>query len=291
MTGWRGRLGGLDAANESVVARRAAASVVGDPANLADLGGGRMRAQLASVALAEAAVRFESLTVRYGSHVALHQLDAEIPAGVLMAIIGPNGAGKSTLVNAITGVKRADEGRLILSPRVGARIAYLPQQSALDRTFPIRVLDLVLMGAWERTGALREARHHEWERAEGAIAAAGLGGLEKRLIGTLSVGQLQRALFARALMQDAQLLLLDEPFAALDRRTTLDLMRLLRSWREQGRTVVAVLHDLELVHAHFNYTMGLARRCIACGETAAVATADNLRLAGLLGQQWPDSPL
>lgn len=257
-------------------------------ADLADMGGRLMGARLASCGLGEPAVRFESLTVRYGSHVALHELDAEIPSGSLTAIIGPNGAGKSTLVSVITGLKHAHAGRLLVSRGVGAHIAYLPQQSALDRSFPIRVFDLVLLGRWERIGALREARCPEWERAEAAIAAAGLAGLETRLIGTLSAGQLQRALFARALMQDAQLLLLDEPFAALDSRTTFDLVRLLRRWRDQGRTVVAVLHDLELVRAHFDHALLLARRCIACGETANVATPDNLRQAGLAAQQWQD---
>jgi zinc/manganese transport system ATP-binding protein len=114
-------------------------------------------------------------------------------------------------------------------------------------------------------------------------------GLERRPIGALSAGQLQRALFARVLMQDAQLILLDEPFNAVDARTTLDLLNILRRWHAEGRTVVAVLHDLEQVRTHFGHALLLARQCIACGSTAAVLTQDNLARARKLAESWGDS--
>jgi zinc/manganese transport system ATP-binding protein len=121
------------------------------------------------------------------------------------------------------------------------------------------------------------------------LAAVGLTGLEQRPIGTLSAGQLQRALFARVLLQDAQLILLDEPFNAIDARTTLDLLSILRGWHEEGRTVIAVLHDLEQVRAHFGNALLLARQCIACGTTAAVLTPDNLARARRMAEHWEDS--
>ncbi len=158
----------------------------------------------------------------------------------------PQRRGKSTLLNVVSGIKRAAAGRVVLNSCIGHRIAYLPQQSALDRSFPIQVLDLVLLGAWERTHSLRRVSNTDRQRAHAALGAVGLTGLEARPIGSLSAGQLQRTLFARLLMQDAQLLLLDEPFSiAMDSRTTQDLLEVLKSWHREGRTVVAVLHDIE----------------------------------------------
>jgi zinc/manganese transport system ATP-binding protein len=239
--------------------------------------------------IVDAAVSFEDLTVRYADRVAVRCVSATIATGTLTALIGPNGAGKSTLLNVVTGMKRAEQGRVILSPHIDGRIAYLPQQSALDRSFPINVLDLVAQGAWQRVRASGRIGRPEQQRACDALAAVGLAGLERRPIGALSAGQLQRALFARVLSQDARLILLDEPFNAVDARTTLDLLNMLCEWRAEGRTVVAVLHDLEQVRTHFGNTLLLARQCIACGATATVLTPDNLTRAHRMAERWGDS--
>jgi zinc/manganese transport system ATP-binding protein len=243
-------------------------------------------ATVVDMANAAAAVRFEDLTVRYAEHPAICRLSASIPAGSLTAVIGPNGAGKSTLLNAIMGLKPAAKGRIVLNADIAGRIAYLPQQAALDRTFPITTLDLVMLGLWHRVGATRRIGACARERARDALYIVGLQNMDHRPIATLSVGQLQRALFARVLLQDAKLILLDEPFNAVDARTTADLLDVLRKWADQGRTVIAVLHDLDQVRAHFGRTLLLARRCIACGATTAVVTAENLARAVALAQDW-----
>jgi len=234
------------------------------------------------------AVSFEAVTVRYGKGTAVRHVDARIPLGTLTAVIGPNGAGKSTLLNVVSGIKRTAAGRVVLNSCIGHRIAYLPQQSALDRSFPIQVLDLVLLGAWERTHSLRRVSSIDRQRARGALGAVGLTGLEDRPIGSLSAGQLQRALFARLLMQDAQLLLLDEPFNAMDSRTTQDLLEVLKSWHREGRTVIAVLHDMEQVRAHFTHAILLARQCVACGLIRTVLTAENLARARDMAAEWAE---
>jgi zinc/manganese transport system ATP-binding protein len=130
--------------------------------------------------IVDAAVSFEDLTVRYADRVAVRCVSATIATGTLTALIGPNGAGKSTLLNVVTGMKRAEQGRVILSPHIDGRIAYLPQQSALDRSFPINVLDLVALGAWQRVRASGRIGRPEQQRACDALAAVGLAGLERR---------------------------------------------------------------------------------------------------------------
>jgi zinc/manganese transport system ATP-binding protein len=242
----------------------------------------------AAESLVESAVCFEAFTVRYGNATAVREIDAKITLGALTALIGPNGAGKTTLLNVVMGLKEAAAGRVVLNPRIERRIAYLPQQAALDRSFPMRVLDLVMLGAWDRTGSFGRASRVDQQRAEDALGEVGLGDLRHRPIGSLSAGQFQRALFARLLMQDAQLLLLDEPFNAIDSRTTEDLLAVLKGWHGQGRTVVAVLHDLDQVRAHFSHAVLLSHRCIACGHTASVVTTDNLKRARAMAERWAE---
>jgi zinc/manganese transport system ATP-binding protein len=234
------------------------------------------------------AVSFDNLTLQYAGRAAVSRVSATIPTGSLTAVIGPNGAGKSTLLNAMMGLKPPARGRVILSPAVHGRIAYLPQQSALDRTFPICCLDLVTLGAWQRVGAAGRIGRDDLHRAHNALVAVGLTGMERRPIGTLSAGQLQRVLFARLLLQDAQLILLDEPFNADDARTTLDLLAVLRQWHGEGRTVIAVLHDHDQVRAHFGHALLLARHCIACGSTTTVLTPENLAQARTIAEHWDD---
>ncbi len=220
-----------------------------------------------------AAIRFDNVTLGYGRHPAVHHLAGEVPSGGLLAVVGPNGAGKSTLLRGIVGTLQPHEGRIEIS---GSRIAYLPQIADLDRSFPLPVYDLVAMGLWSHTGLFGGVPRRDHARIEEAIAAVGLTGFEGRPIGTLSGGQMQRALFARLLLQDADIILLDEPFTAIDAKTTADLLDLMRRWHREARTVVAVLHDLDLVKQVFPNTLLIAREPIAWGETGTVLDPRNL---------------
>ena len=197
-----------------------------------------------------AALRFRDLTLSYDRHPAVHHLDGSVAEGALLAVIGPNGAGKTTLLKGIVGMLPPLAGGIDLT-LARQDIAYLPQIAEIDRSFPIIVYDLVAMGLWRRSGLTGGIGRLERERIEAAIASVGLEGFEDRAIGTLSGGQMQRALFARLLLQDARLILLDEPFASLDSKTVSDLLDLIRRWHGEKRTVIAVLHDLETVRARF----------------------------------------
>jgi zinc/manganese transport system ATP-binding protein len=222
------------------------------------------------------AIRFDDVTLGYGRHPAVHHLQGEIAGGSLTAVVGPNGAGKSTLLKGIAGALRPLDGRIDLADAGRARIAYLPQAAEIDRSFPLHVYDLVAMGLWSRTGLLGGIGRAGRARIEEALAAVGLTGFERRPIGTLSGGQMQRALFARLLLQDAAVILLDEPFTAIDANTTADLLDLVRRWHAEERTVVAVLHDLEVVKRIFPETLLIARAPVAWGETGEVLSPANL---------------
>ena len=221
------------------------------------------------------AVAFQGLTLGYDRQPAVQHLDTEIAEGSLTAIVGPNGAGKSTLLKGVVGTLAPWEGQVALGPLGREDIAYLPQQSDIDRAFPLSVVDLVAMGLWRDIGAFGWFRKAHYTRVEAAIAAVGLTGFENHAIGSLSGGQMQRALFARLLLQDARLVLLDEPFTAIDARTMADLITLIHVWHGEGRTVLAVLHDQDIVRDHFPRTMMLARELVAHGPTAQALTAEN----------------
>ncbi len=221
------------------------------------------------------------VTVAYDRQPAVHHLSGAFKPASLTAVVGPNGAGKSTLLKAIVGLLRPAEGRVERHPP-GA-IAYLPQQAEIERSFPISVIDTVLLGHWRRIGWGGGVDAAMRQSALAAIEAVGLHGLERHAVGSLSVGQFQRMLFARMMVQDAPLILLDEPFAAIDTATTSDLLTLVARWHCEGRTVIAVLHDLVQVREHFPETLLLAREGIAWGPTHAVLTDANLqRVRGLL---------
>lgn len=201
----------------------------------------------------ETAVGFEDLTLAYGARVVIPELSGRLARGRLHAIMGPNGAGKSTLLNAIAGMHHPAAGRVWIEP--GLRLAYLPQANHVDRQFPVHVFDFVAMGLWPQLGALRGADAAQKAAVSAALATLGLAGHERRLLDELSRGQLQRVLFARVMLQNADLILLDEPFNAVDAPTTLDLMALLHRWQGEGRTVIAVLHDAAQVCDHFDETL------------------------------------
>ncbi len=236
-----------------------------------------------------AVLSLDNLTVCYDRHPAVHHLSGAFPDGSLTAIVGPNGAGKSTLLKAIMGLLPTTTGRIDRVALTRSDIAYLPQQAQIDRQFPITVLDVVLLGHWQRIGVLGGVTAGLQAKAIAALAAVGLADFQRRSIRSLSAGQFQRVLFARMLLQDARLILLDEPFTAIDARTTADLLDVVRGWHAEQRTVIAVLHDLEQVRTHFPETLLLARSGIAWGQTAQVLTPDNLRRARRMAEAWDES--
>ena len=233
---------------------------------------------------APAIVRFDNLTLGYNRHPAVHHLCAEIANGSLLAVVGPNGAGKSTLLKGIVGELRPMQGRVDLIGIERENIAYLTQQSTLDASFPIVIHDFVAMGLWAQFGAFRGFSRAAEQRIDEAIAAVGLSGLESRPIGELSGGQLQRARFARVIVQDSPLVLLDEPYGAIDATTVSDLAILVRRWNAEGRTVICVLHDLAHVRKEYPETLLLAREVVARGRTSEVLSEENLHRARELAE-------
>ena len=232
---------------------------------------------------------FHDLTLGYDRHPAVHHLSGEVAAGALLAVVGPNGAGKSTLFRGLVGIIKPLSGTIALQGLVARDIAYLPQSAEIDRSFPISVFDFVGTGLWRVTGIFGGIGKGSRERIAQALAAVGLTGFENRTIGTLSGGQMQRMLFARVLLQDSHLIVLDEPFNAIDARTIDDLLGLCKRWHGEGRTVIAALHDMDLVRANFQETLLLAREQVAWGATADVLSAENLAEARRMCEAFDDS--
>ncbi len=230
-------------------------------------------------------IRFDDVTIAYNRHPAVHHISGTITAGSLTAIAGPNGAGKSTLLKAIAGELRPAAGTVEHGLQRN-EFGYLPQAADIDRRFPISVIETVLIGAWRQTGAFGRVGKGEMTNALQAMSAVGLEGFESRQIGSLSAGQLQRVLFARLLLQDAKVILLDEPFTAIDARTTRDLLDIIARWHGERRTVIAVLHDFEQIRAHFPQSLLLAREPIAWGPTAEVMSSQNLLKARAMAERW-----
>jgi zinc/manganese transport system ATP-binding protein len=223
-----------------------------------------------------APLRFQNLTLGYDRHPAVHHLDGAVEPGSLTAVVGPNGAGKSTLFKGIVGALKPLAGAIERDGLKPQEIAYLPQVAEIDRTFPINVYDMAAMGLWQSKGVFGGISRVDRDTIERAIDAVGLTGFEQRAIGTLSGGQMQRTLFARLLLQDAHVIVLDEPFSAIDTKTAGDLLALVRRWHDEKRTVLAALHDLDLVTTTFPQTLLLAREPVAWGATADVLTPDNI---------------
>jgi len=234
------------------------------------------------------ALQFRNLTLGYDRHPAVHHLSGAVEAGALVAIVGPNGAGKSTLFKGIVGAIKPLSGLIDRDGLKVRDIAYLPQIGEIDRSFPIHVYDMVAMGLWRRSGLFGGIGPDEQAKVREAIAAVGLSGFEARTISTLSGGQMQRTLFARLLLQNAPLIVLDEPFNAVDAKTVADLFDLVRRWHGERRTVLAALHDLDLVKANFPEVLLLARELVAWGRTSEVLTPENLLKARLMCEAFDE---
>ena len=220
---------------------------------------------------ADSRVALRNVTVRYGRRTALEAVSGEFASGSLTAVVGANGAGKSTLLAAIAGVVRLAGGAIDCPTR--QQLAYLPQLAAIDRDYPLTVSELIILGGWREFGAFRAPTTALRARAAEAAETVGMAGRLGQVIGELSVGELHRALFARLILQDAAVILVDEPFAAVDAQTTTALLDQITRWHREGRTVIAVLHDLELVRARFPSTLVLARCCVAWGATETALPA------------------
>lgn len=232
-----------------------------------------------SISTSASAIELDQLYLGWRDRLAVRDVSGRFVQGSMTALVGPNGAGKSTLIKGIMGQISPVRGHIRLAVDAETQIACMPQADSLDRNFPITVYDLVALGAWPRTGAWRGFCRDEHARVIDALDQVGLADFASRIIGTLSGGQLQRALFARLLMHDAQVLLLDEPFASVDRATTDDLLGLLADWHARGRTIIVVLHDLDAVRRYFPEALLLAGQLVEWGPTDQVLTPENLHLA------------
>lgn len=226
-----------------------------------------------------AAVSVQNLSLRYGAHTALESISLTVAPGERLAVVGPNGAGKTTLFKTLAGLIDPEAGTVLVfgsPPRRHACIAYLVQRTAVDWRFPVTVRDVVQMGRTREIGMFRRARATDRAFVDQCLELVGLSELAGRQIGELSGGQQQRMFIARALAQEAALMLLDEPFAGLDNQTQHSLIHLLERLSERGVTLLVATHDLDLASAHFNRILLLNRRLIACGPPAEVFRADLL---------------
>jgi manganese/zinc/iron transport system ATP- binding protein len=229
------------------------------------------------------AIEVNDLTVAYAERPVLWDVDLEVRSGALTAVVGPNGAGKTTLIKSVIGLVRPAAGEIrVLGARyaeVRGRVAYVPQRGSVDWDFPTSVLDVVLMGTYGTVGWIRRPGQRERERALAALEKVGMEAFRNRQISQLSGGQQQRVFLARALVQDARLYLMDEPFQGVDARTERAIVDVLRELRGRGETVVAVHHALQTVPEYFDDVVLLNVRKIASGPIRDVFTEENLRTA------------
>jgi manganese/zinc/iron transport system ATP- binding protein len=227
------------------------------------------------------AVEVHDLTVAYHAQPVLWDVDLTLPEGRLIAIVGPNGAGKSTLLKTILGLVRPTTGwiQVFGAPYAQRRswVGYVPQRESVDWDFPTSAIDVVTMGLYGRIGWLRRPTRHHKQTALDCLQKVGIRELAQRQISQLSGGQQQRVFLARALAQDARLYLMDEPFAGVDATTERAILTLLQELRTQGRTVVAVHHDLQTVAEYFDHVVLLNLRLVASGPIASTFTHENLQ--------------
>lgn len=240
---------------------------------------GRMKTPVADALDAPLSIR--GLTVSYGEKPAIFSVDATFPAGAISAIIGPNGAGKSTLLKAALGVipRLSGDVHIFGQPLENARtrIAYVPQRLSVDWDFPTTVLDVVQMGLYRKVGLLGRLSGQMKARAKHCLDRVGMGDFAHRQIGRLSGGQQQRVFLARALAQDADLYLLDEPFAGVDAATERAIIDVLKSLKAQGKAVVAVHHDLSTVRDYFDHVFLINVRRMAEGSVETAFNAETLQ--------------
>ncbi len=221
------------------------------------------------------AITLDKLDAGYGRDSVLRGVSGSFALGTATAVIGPNGAGKSTLLKTIAGLLKPQHGRIVFEGCKAADVAYLPQRTDIERSFPLSAQDLVMLGSWRETGAFGPASDAARMACTAALDRVGLSTVRDRPVGGLSYGQLQRALFARIIVQDAAIILLDEPFAAMDTATTAGLLELIASWRRDGKTIIAALHDMGQVRDYFPDAL-LIDRCVMAWGPAEQALAQHV---------------
>ena len=224
-------------------------------------------------------IEIKNLSVSYGKNKALNNISGVFQPNTLTAIVGPNGGGKSTLVKAIQNQIKIDTGFIRHNCKHICESGYLPQQSDVDKTFPLTVREVVGMGLWPKLGSFKQYDAGHQSQITEALSRVGLSKLEERRIDSLSGGQFQRMLFARIYLQDASLIILDEPFTAIDVQTCDHLISIILEWHQQGKTILVVLHNLDLVKKHFPETLLLGRSCVGWGATKSVLTTKNINQA------------
>ena len=235
-----------------------------------------------------AVLQIRNLALGYPDLTLFRQLSFDIEAGSTLAVLGANGSGKSTFIKLLLGLIEPLAGRLIWPQGQPREIGYLAQMTEFDRRFPIRVRDLAAMGAWRSMGLWSGLDRAARQRVEAALDAAGILPLADKPLHILSGGELQRALFARVILQDAPLILLDEPFAAVDQRTEAHLLTIIKSWRDQGRAVALVVHDLSAVLDHCSHALLLGNGSATYGLVEDVLTAERLVAQGYLSPSQAD---
>jgi iron/zinc/copper transport system ATP-binding protein len=231
----------------------------------------------------EAVLEVRELSVSYHRERALENVSFLVAPGQLVGIIGPNGAGKSTLLKAILGLLPPNQGQVTVwqqpVAKMRKRIAYVPQHNDIDTDFPVCVWDVVMMGRFPHSGLFRRSRHKNHLKVAECLRQAGMYAWRNRQIGELSGGQRQRVFLARALAQEAGLLLLDEPFAGIDLNSERIIINILRGLKSQGKTALIVFHDLTKAQAYFDSLMLLNKKLVAFGSSTKVLTAQNLQAA------------
>ena len=229
------------------------------------------------------AIEVDDLTVAYHQKPVLWDIDLKIPHGVLMAIVGPNGAGKSTLIKSIMNLVDPLAGTVRINgepyENQKKKIAYVPQRGSVDWDFPTKVLDVVMMGTYGKLGWIKRPGKKEKDQAIDALRKLEMLDFKDRQISQLSGGQQQRVFLARALVQDADIYFMDEPFQGVDATTEVAIIKLLKELKEQGKTVIVVHHDLDTVSEYFNWVLLLNVKVLACGPMASTFTTENLKKA------------
>jgi len=229
------------------------------------------------------AITIRDVSFSYQQKPVLWDIDAQIPQGTMVAVVGPNGAGKTTLLQTILGIIKPAAGRIdILGSSVETQrlnMAYVPQRRSIDWDFPVTVWDTVMMGRYGHLGWWKRPSVADKQRCETALASVGMSDFANRHISQLSGGQQQRVFIARSLAQDAMIMILDEPFVGVDAMTEQDIVGILKSLREAGKTIVVVHHDLHTVSDYFDWALVLNVRLVALGPVAEAVTPHTLKTA------------
>jgi zinc/manganese transport system ATP-binding protein len=231
-------------------------------------------------------IQIQNLSVSYPQNAVISELSCHFDAPALWGIAGPNGAGKSTLLKTLLGIQKPKEGSITFHGFCPCDVAYLAQQNQLDRRFPLTVGDTIAMGLFREVGIFQRYSDAQREKMQGALEQVGLSSFWRTPLQTLSGGQFQRVLFARLILQDAPVIFLDEPFTGIDAQTISDLMELLQLWVQEGRLVIAVLHDLDLVQDYFPQALLLSRHFYKWGLTEDILTKENMHAALTASRSW-----